>query len=934
MADNTKRKRKRGYGEGALNALNRALISTPVIPWELSKKAVSMLPMMPNYEFGADTADILRKAQELGILSDQNLEPATGGQKILEDVLGTAAGGLGFGTMLRAPSMISAARNAAPNVLKTVRNQFATSATPAKELFLPSSRAGYNPALREQMRQMALYDIGAPAAVKPLSSVLEQKDYPLAAAAVDILGPIASSGTVLRGSTDARKVEGALRRARATTGAPTALRTPEGAEGLHVTVPEMMPPSGAGSQARTEDAYRKAEELRNIANTPAGARQLLENRQANREIIGQMPFENVSAEDIARGAAGRREALETAVTEAPVGQSAAAIARATADRTRQIANDLKAQLPGSGAGYAAMGDGIVDMVNRQQTLRSNSYKALGDARDAIMVNDDPLRDAQSTIRRLFSSSAMPEGTASPIMRQIKSEFESLYSAQEATNKAAQESVAKQRRALSLGSPVGDINVSQNIPQGQVNIGDLRRVYRDLNEMWGSANPTERMLIGKLKGGINDAIEQDPVFATNWKAAKEANVDYYELKDANDLLGKALKEPNLDKARTYLTDNMRTAFTDKNSGMLADKLVDLFSRHSSPDELQNLFRGALEDTISTKALKYGAQPAEVVSGMLRARGELDAVERFAKRIGIPDSELETAANNLATSALAAKPKIEALNALADNPHAFLGRAVQGDPTEVAKVRAAVSEIGTVDPKLALQIDDGIKQATAANAELKARGADLGTLATDPFMFVGRAVTGGQQDVSRVKSVLENALQTPTGPSGASRIGEDVDRARRAAEASALMEQNLALAGPEARRVSGLSDTDVANAAAIASLGVPGAQPWTFARAARLGESLAHKVAHPTLDQNVYGELLSDPNKYFGAITANPMYRERGLSKLIPQQVGAISNVYDPARKAEYEALKAPEIAEPSGWDEPTETTSAPTLEEIKEPEGWD
>ena len=71
MADN--KLRKRGIGEGALNAVNRSLISTAMLPTEVGAKLISGLPWANPYSFGSATDTVIGKAQNAGILSDKQL---------------------------------------------------------------------------------------------------------------------------------------------------------------------------------------------------------------------------------------------------------------------------------------------------------------------------------------------------------------------------------------------------------------------------------------------------------------------------------------------------------------------------------------------------------------------------------------------------------------------------------------------------------------------------------------------------------------------------------------------------------------------------------------------------------------------------------------------------------------------------------------------
>ena len=882
MAD---KKRERTWGQGALNAINRGLIEAPLLPWELSKKAVSLVPGVPAYSFGSDTESALRKAQELGVLTDQNMEPAKGWQKVLENTLQTGAGGLGFGTMLRAPKALMEAGK------------------------LAKGTATSSPVLKEQLRQLGMYDVGVPMAVEPGAMYVGDVAGEGAGAAARILGPLVASGMPgLRMSGDLGRTEGALRRAERRTGSPMALRAPAGSEGLRVSVPEMIPPSGSTIRNQAADAYRRAEELKNVVRSPQGARNLAEARAANLRTIEGMPFENVSTGDIAGAARSQLDELRRVIAEAPTeGTSAAQIARATEQRTKEIARDLYSKLPGSGGGFDAMAGKIIDLVYEKQRVKNKSFEALGDARDDVFVNAAPLRDGESAIRALHGKSAMTDSTASPIMRDIRNTFESLYRKAEAQNLAAQERVKAERRGLMLDD-TAPVNVSQNIPGEQVRIGDLRERARELNDMWNTANLTERMLIGKLQKAINETLEQDAEFGELWANARKENVEYKELTDLSTPYGKAFAMRNPEEGKQYLSDQIKKVFTGQNAGMQADELADLFSRFSTKNELQDLFRGALGDTIALKAKKVGATPGEIPSNVKGARNELTAARSFAERIGIPLDEMEALGTKLAADADAAAPRIKALQSFADNPRAFLERAVTGHPEEVAQVRNTLQEIGAVDPALAASIDNGLVLASESHAYQQLHGEDLGQLSRDPFMFVSRAVGGRPDQKANVMQALEGATFTPVGPSKAALIENDIARAERAAQAQGAMDMNLRRAGMEDIQSRGLSDADMANIGALGGAAM-GANPFTVGRAARAAEAIGNKLVHPLTNTSLYGELLSDPSKYFAALQQAPLYAERGIGKLLPQTVAGANRAYSPSKAMQYEEQKQEAAATP-------------------------
>ena len=923
MAENersaTAKKRERSLMQGALNAINRGLIETPMLPWELSKKLVSLAPGVPAYSFGSDTEAALRKAQDLGVLTDRDMAAPTGYQKLLEDTLRTGAGGLGFGTMLRAPKAVMEAGN------------------------LAKSTAASSPVLREQLRQLGLYDVGIPMAVEPGANFVENRLGEGAGTATRVLGPLVASGMLgMRMYGDLGRTESALRRAERRTGSPMALRAPEGSEGLRVSVPEMIQPASNSIRDQAANAYRKAAELRNVVRSPQGARNLQEARNANLRTIEGMPFENVSVGEIGGAARNQLDELGRVIAEAPTeGLNAAQLARQAATRIGEIAQGLYNRLPGSGGGFERMGNRIYDLMEDVQNWKNQQWRNLGDARDDVFVNAQPLRDGESALRAIHGSSAMPESTASPIMRDIRNTFESLYRGAEARNAAAQERVLAERRALLLPTD-GQVNVSQNIPGEQIRIGDLRQRYRELNDMWQSASPSERMLISRLKKSINDTLEQDPQYGQMWQQARESNVFYKDLTDPSSVYGKAFADTNIDRGRQYLADHVRKVFTGPNAGGQADELADLFSRFSTPDELQNLFRGALGDTIALKARKLGAIPEEVPGNIRSARGELNAARSFAERIGIPLDELDTMGQQLTIQANAAEPRMKQLRELADNPREFVARAVTGTPEQVAQVRNTLQDLSAVDPTLVQSIDNGITRAADAHAQQTLTGQDLGKLSKDPFMFVSQAVGGRPDQKAKVASALEASMPSPMGPSKAAMVENDIARAERAAQAQAAMDTNLRRAGMEDIQARGLTDADLANMGALGGAAM-GANPFTIGRATRAAEAVANRLAHPLTDTSLYGELLSDPSKYFAALQQTPLYAERGVHKLLPQAVTGVNRAYSPtkemvAEEAKQEAAAVP-FVEPdtsNNWiiDDEEEPTSGPLLKsKSNQNDGW-
>ena len=916
MAD---KKRERTWGQGVLNAINRGLIEAPLLPWELSKKAVSLAPGVPAYSFGSDTESALRKAQELGILTDQNMEPAKGWQKVLENTLQTGAGGLGFGTMLRAPKALMEAGK------------------------LAKGTTASSPVLREQLRQLGLYDVGVPMAVEPGAMYVSDVAGEGAGAAARILGPLVASGMPgLRMSGDLGRTEGALRRAERRTGSPMALRAPAGSEGLRVSVPEMIPPSGLTIRDQAADAYRRAAELKNVVRSPQGARNLAEARAENLRTIEGMPFENVSTGDIAGAARSQLDELRRVIAEAPTeGTSAAQIARATEQRTKEIARDLYSKLPGSGGGFDAMANKVYDLMEKAQDWKNKQWQALGDARDDVFVNAAPLRDGESAIRALHGKSAMTESTASPIMRDIRNTFESLYRKAEAQNLAAQERVKAERRGLMLDD-TAPVNVSQNIPGEQVRIGDLRERYRELNEMWPSASPSERLLIGKLKKSINDALGQDAQYGQLWDEARKSNVFYKDLTDESSVYGKAFAETDPTKGRQLLSDQIKKVFTGQKAGMQADELADLFGRFSTKDELQDLFRGALGDTIALKAKKVGATPGEIPSNVKGARNELTAARSFAERIGIPLDEMEALGTKLAADADAAAPRIKALQSFADNPRAFMEKAVTGKPEEAALVNNIIGDVAVVDNQLADALTKGVTRAKESAALQQMHGEDLGQLSKDPFMFVSEAVGGRPDQKAKVMAGLKAAMPSPVGPSKAALIENDIARAERAAQAQGAMDMNLRRAGMEDIQSRGLSDADMANLGALGGAAM-GANPFTVGRAARAAEAIGNRLVHPLTNTSLYGELLSDPSKYFAAMQQAPLYAERGIGKLLPQTVSGANRAYSPSKAMQYEEQKKEAAAAPMvepkneedwslGLDEAPVIESAPLLKS-KSNEDW-
>ena len=236
-----------------------------------------------------------------------------------------------------------------------------------------------------------------------------------------------------------------------------------------------------------------------------------------------MPFDTIPAADISASAKGTLGELERIVRDAPT-ENTGTLAASIKQQTGDIAKGLMSKLSGGGAGAEAMADKIYRVIDRVQEVKNASWKALGDARDDSFVSAGPLHNGQIDVRALHASSAMPDATGKSILDEINGTFSRLYSGAEAGNKAAQATIRAKQRALMMGGfDDAPINVSQPIKQHEVRIGDLRQVYRELNDMWRRTdNASEKLLIGKYKKAINDTLDQDKEFASLWDAAKKEN----------------------------------------------------------------------------------------------------------------------------------------------------------------------------------------------------------------------------------------------------------------------------------------------------------------------------------------------------------------------------------------------------------------------------
>jgi len=885
-----------------VNAINRGLASAPMLPWELSKKATSFIPGLPSYEFGSDTEDLYRKMRGAGMLSDR--PRGTGWNRVLENTLETGAGGLGFGAALRAPAMLMAGGKGA----------FASA-----------------PALREQARQLALYDVGMPAAVEPVTSTLDQSGNEGAASITRLFGPLAASGLIPQigaglsriggGYTnDAARTEATLRRLERRTGPATELRTPENMEGLRVSVPEMIPSSGTSLRDVAADAYRRSIELAKAAKSPEGRRKLIADRLANRQTIQQMPFENMAAEDIGAAARGTNDALTDVINNAPTaGASTGQIAKAVADRTQQIAKDLYSKLPGSGGGYERMADKIIDLMKQAQAAKNADYAALGDMTKLGKVNRDPLYQAWEQILKDKKASAALNGGLGDELKAMKTEMDLLL------NKNLDATEREMRANMGIYSAGGGpaykaVNVSNEIP-----IADLVERRKYLNSL--KLTPTGEWIRAKLINAIDDTIGQNAPVRDALASANSNYSEYRKLIDPSTPYGKAFSNNNLEDAKKELALKIRNVFTGTNSGGQADELADLFSKFSNPNELQDLFRGALGDTIALKAKKIGALPGEAPTNVKSARGELNAAQAFAQRIGIPLDEMNNMGVKLATEAEVAAKQMEPLKRLADNPRSFMAKGIIGTPEEQLQVRNVIQELGAHDPKLATALDSGLTQATKSHAVQQAAGQNLGELSRDPFMFVSRAVGGTPQESQKVSAALGDAMNPPVGPSQSLQVENDIAKANRATQGHAEMGTNLQRAGIEANAASGFNDIDLANMAALGGA-ASGVSPFTVGRGVRLAESVVNKVAHPLTDTNLYGALLSDPGRYMGLINSNPTYHIKGYEKLLPQVVGTAERVFSPSRSEEIKAQQAQMHSQPAeilDWGDGESTDEQPKID---------
>ena len=883
-----------------------------MLPVELNKKLTSFIPGQPKYEWGTSTQDVIRRAQDLGILTDRNMAPATGLQQVVENMAATGVGGGLFGAALRAPKMISAGRN------------------------LAKGAAATSPLLREQMRQLGMYDVLAPMMAESGATPLEQAGYESGALATRLLAPTLLSGAPgMRPPTDVTRTEGALRRAAKRTGDPLALRSPSGAEVLKMPVPEMVPVRETTEAGRTAEAYRKAKDLMSALRSPEGARNLAANREENLRRIQQMPFESIAAGDIGAAARSQMDELARVISEAPTeGMSAAQMARATEQRTRELADGLLAQLPGSGKGFEAMADSVIDLMKQGQAAKNADYAALGDMTRLGTVSRDPLYQAWEQILKDKKASAALAGGLGDELNRMKEEMDvflgrNIEASAEATAKA---------NAPFAGLGITPRQVVENV-KNDVSIADLVEQRKYINSL--KLTPTGDWIRVKLINAIDDTIGQNKPVQDALQNANSNYAQYRQLIEPNTPYGKAFEFRDLDRAKQYLTNHIRQVFAggDKTKDQ-ADELADLFGRFSTPDELQNLFRGALADTITFKANKIGALPTEVATNIKGARGELNAARSFAERIGIPRDEMDALGVQLAQQADKVAPRIDQLTKLSSNPRAFLQKAVTGQPEDVALVQSTLQDLGAIDPDLAKSLNAGIQRAVESQSYQKLYGTDLGELAKDPFMYISPAVGGRPEQKEKVLRGLEAAMPAQVGPTKAALIERDIAKAEQAQRAQQAMDLNLRLAAPESSASGGTSGSDLANLAAFTTGVTTNMSPYKARLGTRVAEYIGSKVAHPLTDMNLYGRLMSDADQYLGAITANPLYAERGVKALVPQMLGAPVRAYSPQREMgvtepQVEAAVAAQAQAPEipSWDDEEVAPSVQPAGPIEIPD-WD
>jgi hypothetical protein len=789
LSDLVTGKKSRPWGQGALTAVNKALIGTPMFPWELSKKAVSMIPGLPSYEFGSDTEHAYDLARKYHILNDQGMAPATGWQKTFEDTVGAATSGGTFGTMARLPQLINAAKTSVP-------------------------------ALNNVIRQIGTYDVGLPASVEPFASGLDQGNNSGAATAARVVLPILGGHMMPRGDVGVK--EGALRSVQNRLGTATGFRSSPGQEGLRMPLQDMAPPSGNTLRSTANDAYRNAGATKAMLASPTGARTALENRAANVRTVEGMPVEGVNLQQVSTDA--------TSVA-------------------RSAAEDLLSRLPGSGSGFRNMADRIMDLMFTERQLKNDLYANLGDATKLGAVDATPLHKAWQDILRDKKASAALNGGLGETFKSIRAEMDRVLGANLDATAAAQQGandavnaqlLAKYQqdvahaRSMRIPEPpmppeltapsVGAVNVPNRIA-----VGDLMEQSKYLNSMYESLTPTGRWLLGKLQKAIDDTIEQNPYVKQQLDVAKEQNIVWRTLSDPSSPYGKAMEIRDADKARQFLTDHIKKVFTGQNQGEHADELADLFSRNSSPDELRTLFTDALGDAIADKAWKAGAKPEEVVRNVAAARAEVTAATRFAERIGIPRNDIDQIASTITRDVEAASPRVQELTKLKDNPSAYIKRAVTGTPEEQALVRSTLDDVSQVNPNAGAVIEGNLAQTEAARRAL------------------------AESDVNLTRAAADQKLNLD------------------------------------------FSNGELANVGALGGAAA-GVNPFLMGRATRLGEHIADFVRHNPARENLYGEYLANPSKYYGDLMANPFAHSGSSSqRMLPTIVNSIDQVYTTRRQ---------------------------------------
>lgn len=748
----------------ALYGSSAAAIVPDAALWGISK-----LPRMPEYKFGSAQEGGLKFMRDKGWLTDQSTTPSQGSQAVLDDVVRSATAGVAGGAPIRAGIGL-----ATGNIPKAMSGMLKYDAAVPGVMAVPgnyiSNQFGGG--------SRAIFDVAsnlvAPAAMK-----------------------LGKGATFLPGSRSNNELSTLVHMRNMGMDIPNIranadLNIPPVLSGF----PDLPPTASVSDVAR--QARAKGEGVRSINNSAAATAELERRALENQGRIGGMLDTSVTgpATSVAPAAKQAEEALLSGVT-------------GSVNQPRDVATRKLAQA-------------TLDMVDKGYNERARLYGELGDARLLPAVDAAPLRTAMQDVLDSFESGAMSHGTLTKGRSQIEMDLRGIVERNNLLTKGAQDAADAQLmakweadalNAKQLGmspppKPGAAGGVTPQVAPDTISPKELMQTYKDINGLWPTASQSDRYLLAKLKAGITETLDANPVAAAAFNKATQNNAEFMHLAKAGkgntSPMLKALSDKNPEQA---LVDYMKQVVMGNTSAADGRRLAELATKYGSPDELRVLSLDAIKDQAAQAAYKTSGTFDETVSSAKRATDLIDKSVDFRNAVGIPEDDAVAIAKSINDATENAKKLAPTFKLMQDDPAKFFDNILTGSPDAMNVNSDVLRQMAMNNPAAERAIADGVTEAVRRKYQSGANGFRHGEAArdlADPskqglMEFINPDLRARVARASEAQSELEAIRPNP--------LGGDV---------------------PE-----GLMNTGLANTAGLAA-GAIGASPGVGYRLLRAGE----------------------------------------------------------------------------------------------------